>query len=120
MALMNLVSAWQLPDIIVTAEDFAQIILAIISATVVDLSELPEWSNAMEALCRSHSAQQFGVQRLQALLSSEDYSDNSIEHCLIWTYYLTIVYQGVLMCCFLHIILPAHLHSLVSAVWTVF
>ena len=99
MALMDLVSARQLPDVNVTAEDFSIIIIAHTSASEAGKYGLPEWSNALEALYRSHAAQQFVVQMLQGVLKAGHKSLFSIENCRIRLKYLSEVYKGVLIYC---------------------
>ena len=96
IALMDLVSARQLSDIMNTAVQFGEIISAHISASEDGNDRLPECSKALEALCRSHAVQRFGVQMLQGLLSSDHYCAEIIIICIIWIIYLAHVFTGVL------------------------
>ena len=97
MVLMDLVSARQLPDISIAAHQFGIIFSAHITVTRAVDCEVPERLKALEALCQSHAAQQFGVQMLQSLMSSDQYSAIEIESCKMMMKYLTCVYEGVLM-----------------------
>jgi len=99
MVLMDLVSARRLPNIMINRGGFGSIILAHVSSSTLWSFQLPEWSKAMEALCRSHAVQQFGVQTLQHMLSGDHYSASTVINCIAWMKYLIHVYRGVLVNC---------------------